>query len=107
MRQLKKWLRNRNFDNKLKNNVSKLDGKFKKQEKVEFIEYHKANGHAAFEVLKRKANTQNLEIINVIECKTCSSHQFMIDFINGPNSKKPVTLSESILDTFHFHVSSN
>lgn len=54
------------------------------------------------ELLEMIAKKQNIEIVDVVECKTCVKHAVMLESINCP---KPKTTSQKILETFHFHVS--
>ena len=69
---------------------------------VVFLDFHKANGHASLQVLKKKADKLGLRIVDVNECKTCTEHAFVLEFVNG---RKPETRSLSTLEIFHFHVS--
>lgn len=75
---------------------------FPGDKEVGFLEYHKANGHASLQVLKKRADKLGQRILNVDECTTCTAHAFLLDFLNG---RKPETTSHSILEIFHFHVS--
>lgn len=41
---------------------------------MDFIEYHKSNGHSNLEILSIKARRDNLELENIRECETCTKH---------------------------------
>lgn len=79
-----------------------LKRSFPSENDVDFLDFHKANGHASLQVLKKKADKLGLRIMNVDECRTCTEHAFMLEFVNA---RKPDTRSLSILEIFHFHVS--
>jgi len=60
-------------------------------EKVDFLEYHKANAHSSLEILKLKAKKENFEIENVRECNVCTNHSVMAKFLESPQPKGTAT----------------
>ena len=60
---------------------------FNTGEKIDFLEYHKSNGHCDNEVLEKQAQKQKIEIINRTDCENCLNHKMMINCLKGKLKK--------------------
>lgn len=80
-----------------------LKRKHESNEKTDFLEFHKANGHPSLEVLKKQAERCKIELTDEVECQNCTSHQLMIKCLNG--LKEPELESRDILDVVYTYVS--